>query len=274
MKTLTWLIICGLAASIFIYINNQSRLISRIVFCDVGQGDAIYLRLDSQIDVLIDSGPYSQVISCLNEEMPLFDRTIELAFLTHPEKDHFGGFVFLLDSFKIQTLYLPVSVKNALPSTKPWRQFWQKAKIQIANIDYLAQNDQITNGANIFTILAPITTSTTDFQTLDYNNLALGILAQVRDKQILLLSDLDILPAEKAIEQLNLNVNIFKVNHHGSKYGLSQRLLKLADPAIAVISVGRENWYGHPHLETIRLLQSLNIPIKRTDKQGKIVLKL
>ncbi len=113
-----------------------------------------------------------------------------------------------------------------------------------------------------------------DNTDVGFNNLALGLLALIKDKQILLLSDLDIAPAEMALEQLNLNVDIFKVSHHGSKYGLSQKMLELADPKLAVISVGKNNWYGHPHAQTIQLLQRLNIPIKRTDKNGKIVLLL
>ena len=211
MRTILILVIIGVVSAIFVLSSNQARTATRIVFCDVGQGDAIYLRLDSQIDVLIDSGPYSQIISCLNQEMPYFDRTIELAFLTHPEKDHFGGFPYLLGSFKIQALYLPTSVRNNLPSNEPWQQFWQQAKNNINEINYLSQGDEISIGTSLFTILWPEATST-ESKIQEYNNSALGILAQVKDKQILLLSDMDIAPAERAISQLNLNVDIFKIN--------------------------------------------------------------
>lgn len=262
-----------------IYQQNRSRSLSRIVFCDVGQGDAIYLRLDSKTDILIDSGSNSKVTNCLNSEMPFFDRQIELVFLTHPDYDHFGGLNPILDSWQIQSLYLPASAQNHLPKNNQlWQQIWQKIKKQKIAIVYLERGDELKIGNNRFLVLWPQIASRSVLRIEnpdeDFNNLALGLLALIKDKQILLLSDLDIEPAEKAIEQLNLRVDIFKVNHHGSKYGLSQKILELAKPRQAVISVGKNNWYGHPHLQTIQLLQSLNIPIKRTDKNGKIVLPL
>lgn len=279
MKKLLVLALLVLFTAGIIYHQNQNRSLSRIVFCDVGQGDAIYLRQDTKTDVLIDAGPNSKVINCLNSELPFFDRRIEAAFLTHPDYDHFGGLNYVLDSFQIQTLYLPVSVQNNFPKDNElWDQVWQKLKKQQVSIEYLQRGDELKIGADTFLVLYPQTFSRSALgianTDVSFNNLALGLLALVKGKQILLLSDLDIAPAESALEQLNLSVDIFKISHHGSKYGLSQKILELANPKLAVISVGKNNWYGHPHAQTIQLLQSLNIPIKRTDKNGKIVLPL
>lgn len=279
MKKLLLIALLVLLTTGIIYYQNKNRSLSRIVLCDVGQGDAIYLRLDTTTDVLIDGGPNSKVINCLNSELPFFDRQIEVVFLTHPDFDHFGGLNYVLDSFQIQTLYLPVSVQNNLPQNNElWNQVWQKLKKQQVSIEYLQRGDELKLGENSFLVLYPQSSSRSvlgiDNTDVSFNNLALGLLALVKDKQILLLSDLDIAPAESALEQLNLSVDIFKVSHHGSKYGLSQKILELADPELAVISVGKNNWYGHPHEQTLQLLQSLNIPIKRTDKNGKIVLPI
>ena len=276
----TWLIIglCGLFGLGYLLWQNQFRVVPRVVFCDVGQGDAIYLRLSSPTDVLIDAGPNAKVTNCLNSELLFFDREIEILFLTHPDYDHYGGLDYILDSFQIKTLYLPLAIKNHLPAKDElWQKIWNKIQKQQITIRYLERGDELEIGNDRFLVLWPENNQSvlgTTSTNVNFNNLALGLLALVKDKQILLLADLDIAPAESALEQLELNIDIFKVNHHGSKYGLSQKILELANPSLAVISVGKNNWYGHPHLQTIQLLQSLNIPIKRTDKHGKIVLPL
>lgn len=278
MKKTLYIVVLTLISLCYILVANQARQISRIVFCDVGQGDAIYLRLPEQIDVLIDAGSYSQVLNCLNSEMPYLDKKLEMAFITHPEKDHYKGFDYILDSFRIETLYLPASIEDLKIDNPDWQAFFKKAKKNIKEIVYLSSGDELCIENSCFTVVSPSISkashSVLGATNFDFNNNALALVALVNSKQILLLSDLDIAPAERAIEQLNLDVDIFKVNHHGSKYGISDRLLDLADPKLSVISVGKNNWYGHPHLETINLLKSHNIPIKRTDKNGKVVISL
>lgn len=277
MKTAFLIIFTTLGAFIFIVVANHYRNKARVVFCNVDQGDGIYFRLESKTDVLIDSGPYSKILNCLNEEMPYFDRQIEMLFLTHPEADHYGGLFFILNNFRIKALYLPEYLQHVRPTDQRWKQLWRTLNQRINQIVYLNRGDRLIIGQDSFTVLWPEITDPNSpilTQEPDFNNHALGLLAQIKDKQILLLSDLDILPAERAIEQLELNVEIFKINHHGSKYSTSQKLLELANPQLAVISVGQDNWFGHPHPETLRLLQNLNIPFQRTDKIGKIVLSL
>ena len=111
-------------------------------------------------------------------------------------------------------------------------------------------------------------------QNSDLNNSCLGILATVNNQHILLLGDLDAPFAERAIQGLNSTIDILKINHHGSKYGLSPEFLELAEPSLGVLSVGKNNWYGHPHPETIDFLKAKNIPFRRTDKEGNVVIDL
>ena len=73
----------------------------QIIFCDVGQGDAVLIRTPSGSDMLFDGGPNKKVLSCLSEYLPFWDRDIEMMFLSHPHADHLIG---LLDVFDRYTL--------------------------------------------------------------------------------------------------------------------------------------------------------------------------
>lgn len=91
-------VIFGLAFSVvslfgyFLLFNLDNR--TKIVFCDVGQGDATYIRVRNKVNVLIDAEPDKRVLSCLGRHMPFWDKQIELIFLSHPNKDHYQGFLF------------------------------------------------------------------------------------------------------------------------------------------------------------------------------------
>ena len=69
-----------------------------IVFCDVGQGDAIYIRTPKAFDILVDGGPDDSILSCLSNHMPFWDRKIDLVILTHPHADHLNGLIPLLQN--------------------------------------------------------------------------------------------------------------------------------------------------------------------------------
>ena len=90
-KLLYLILFVSISTILSLYIVYIVQRHTTIVFCDVGQGDASYIRIQNKIDILIDAGPDQQVLECIGKYMPLFDRTIELAFITHPDKDHMKG---------------------------------------------------------------------------------------------------------------------------------------------------------------------------------------
>jgi len=280
MKQALFILLVSLFSFIYIGWENRERRQPRAVFCDVGQGDASYFRLAEGWDVLVDAGPYSKILSCLDQELPYFDRTIEMVFITHPEKDHFGGFLSVLDLYRIEKIFLPLSIKELVfPKNSDWSALLRKIRQKQIPVKYLVRGEQISIGRTNFIVLAPNKSAvnqdkTTPLTELDLNNLGLGLVIRLQETNFLLLADLDALPAEEALEQLNLKADVFKVSHHGSRYGLSEKILNLAEPQLAVLSVGQDNFYGHPHQETLDLLRSHKIPLKRTDSLGKIEVRL
>src|SRR3989344_6568995 len=92
-----------LLGCILVYQNityNDKKL--HVVFCDVGQGDAIFVRTPNGSDILIDGGPDDSVLNCLGKHMPFWDRDLELVILTHPHSDHFTGLFSVLKTYKIE----------------------------------------------------------------------------------------------------------------------------------------------------------------------------
>ncbi len=100
---------------LYIFLSSYFDQRTKIVFCDVGQGDAAYMRIKNKIDVLIDAGPDKSVLSCLGKYMPFWDRKIELAFLSHPNNDHYNGYFYIADRYKIDkfiTVDSPIITKS------------------------------------------------------------------------------------------------------------------------------------------------------------------
>ena len=207
----------------------------QVVFCDVGQGDAIYLKTPKGLDILVDGGPDNKVLSCLGRHMPFWDRKIEMVFLTHPHSDHQTGIVAVRQRYQVGEYFA----------------------------NNLTAGDKITTiDGVIITVLWP----SAGWQTDDTNNTSLVL----KVNNILLTGDaaLSVIGPQDGFG----GVDIFKVPHHGSKTSLDETVLKLISPKIAVISAGKDNSFGHPAPETISLLEKYGTKIRRTDLEGEIIL--
>ena len=94
---------CLLGLILFsVYIKSQPDGKLHIVFCDVGQGDAVYIKMPNGGDMLIDGGPDGKVLNCLGKNMPFYDRTIDVVVLSHPQKDHLQGILFVLERYTVK----------------------------------------------------------------------------------------------------------------------------------------------------------------------------
>lgn len=132
----------GIALIILLIILVRSYLFSytRIVFCDVGQGDGTYIRTKDKIDIIIDAGPDGSMATCLGKYMPFFDRAIELAFLTHPHHDHYGGFESILSHYSIEK-FVTTPIDNENESFNDLKKTLTDKHVEIIN---LYRGDKIT----------------------------------------------------------------------------------------------------------------------------------
>ena len=116
-----------------------------LVFCDVGQGDAIYIKTPSGKDILVDGGPNDKVLDCLNSHMPFWDRTIELMVLTHPDADHITGLVPVLERYTV----LHFVTSKTSKKTGIYKKFVQTLKNEGLTPRYVFQNDSIDFGDGV-----------------------------------------------------------------------------------------------------------------------------
>ncbi|OGK31047.1 hypothetical protein A3F29_02455 [Candidatus Roizmanbacteria bacterium RIFCSPHIGHO2_12_FULL_33_9] len=267
-------------SSIKSYLNSDSF----VVFCDIGQGDAAYIRLANKTDVLIDAGPDRKILQCLGKYMPFFDKTIELAFISHPQKDHFGGFEHILDRYSIDLLILNPLNNKALSYQKLLEKLDQKkvklkslysgdvidlneAKIHIywPEKSYIEKNIYKTTGINSEFSVSDV--------FLNLNKYSYVFNFEMNNKSILFTGDIDKEISNK-ISSLLGQVDILKVPHHGSKNGATKKFIDKVKPKMSIITVGKNNSYGHPNKEILDLLNNINTQIRRTAVDGNIVIKL
>jgi competence protein ComEC len=252
----------------FLFQNLDSK--TKIVFCDVGQGDATYIRIKNKVDVLIDAGPDKKILNCLGKHMPFWDKKIELAFLSHPNKDHYQGFFFINGRYKIER-FVTVESPFVSPSYKNLIENLKKNQVLILK---KFQGDQINILNDRFLFLWPVKNYFSS-EDNDYSHL---LLFQEDDFKALFTGDaspkiLNLIVETNTVDFIK-NINLLKIPHHGSKNGLTKNFLSISNPKIAVISVGKNNAYGHPAKEVLEMLKAQKVKIKRTDEEGDILFKI
>jgi len=271
----------------FIFTLPDGKL--HVVFCNVGQGDAAYIRFPDGRDMLIDGGPNTSVLDCLGRHMPFWDRSIDLVALTHPQKDHMQGLISVVNRYSIGYMIrsevsnisdgFDLLQKSVKERNIPIRYMVQGNRIQIGNahMSYLwPSNEQIAKGKQAQQLFADSQKNTSDervlgAQTGDLNDYSLVQLLQYGSFDVLFTGD-----ADEHVEHYYTGdqigsrpIEVLKVPHHGSKTGMTESFVSWVQPIVAIISVGK-NTYGHPSNGALELLSKKNIHVLRTDKQGDI----
>jgi competence protein ComEC len=269
MKLLKIVIIPVVLASIIVwqlvtFEDDKFHLVS----CSVGQGDATLLFYKST-QILIDGGPTGKVIDCLSKYMPFWDREIELVILTHPEKDHYSGLIDVFKRYKMDTF-----LRNRLAISSQDYKLLEKLvggggvrvvepqtgmvmRLGLIRLDIVIDEENLKKG-NITHL----------------NNYSILTSVKYADFEALLTGDMEFEGKEKVLGALtsvvpNEGVEYIKIPHHGSRNGLTQELLEITRPKLAIISVGKNQW-GHPVPEILKMLGEFNVKILRTDKEGDI----
>ncbi|HPN96624.1 MAG TPA: ComEC/Rec2 family competence protein [Candidatus Moranbacteria bacterium] len=245
---------------------ERSREI-KVVFFDVGQGDAILIEQGSK-QILIDGGPDGQkILEKLGEEIPFWDRNIELVIATHPDEDHIDGLIDVMNNYQIGQL-----IDNGVETeTQVYKKYREARERKSINYSEGKADMEIKISENInLNILSPDGSQEKNHPK-DTNISSIVSRLTVGENSFLLVGDLT-MEGEKNLtdKKVNLESRFLKVGHHGSKYSTSKEFLEAVKPKEVVISVGKNNRFGHPAAETLERIKLYNVTIKRTDEAGNV----
>lgn len=242
-----------------------------LVFCNVGQGDAILLKSPSGSLILFDAGPDEKIDACLSRHLPFWQRKLSLALLSHPHLDHFFGFFRVLKNYQIAQF----ATENLVNSSEVFQKLKKSLAEKKIETRFLAFGDSFSleDGLRL-RVLGPknqFLAATSPGGKIGENSEfgSLVIVVSYENFHALLTGDTQARELRDALEAFGSQIDILQVPHHGSKTGLTNEILEGVKPGLAVISVGR-NKYGHPAKSTLSLLANYRISLLRTDQAGDI----
>lgn len=240
-----------------------------VVFCDVGQGDGIYIRTADRTDILIDGGPGKSILNCLNHNMPFWDRTIELVLLTHNDSDHINGQYEAIDRYNL--IHYATQI-GALGDEKGKKlQDLLAEKKTSAKVLKSGNRIDIKGKTKIFTVWpnfnqSHLASSSPDMREEEKNDMSLVLILEYESFRVLLTGDTK---TELFQDNMELNdIDVIKVPHHGAATSLNKDFMSKVNFDLAVISVGNNNRYKHPSPATLKLLSGKRL--LRTDLNGEI----
>ncbi len=249
----------------------------KLVFCDVGQGDAELMIWKDQ-EILVDGGPNNRVLDCLGRHLPFWDRKIEVVIASHAEADHITGLIEVVKRYEVGE-FLAVkevndtaqyeSLETALSQRKtPVKELIRGARVDAGPIKLswlwpeVAGSDRLAWQETADYKVLGVKTSLNDFSQV--------IEGSFGNFTWLFPGDIDASVENKLVALGLPDVDLVKVAHHGSKYSSTAAFLKAVSPELAVIEVGK-NSFGHPTQQTLDRLQAIGAKVERTDQKGDIV---
>jgi competence protein ComEC len=233
----------------------------RVTFLDVGQGDATLVEVP-QGAILVDQGPPEAEVAARLRDMGV-DR-LSAVVLTHPQRDHIGGAEAVLTELRVGALLEP----GLAVDTPEDDAALSAARARDVSITVTRAGQTFRLGRLVVRVLWPDSPgSAAD----DPNDNAVVLLASYGETDVFLTAD-----AESNVTSglMHRSVEVLKVAHHGSEdTGLPAQLLVLR-PAVAVVSVGADNDYGHPRAETLAALEAVpGLALYRTDEDGDVTIE-
>lgn len=239
----------------------------KVIFLNIGQGDAILIRDSQSRNILIDGGPDRNIIYHLDQYIPFYDREIDLMVSTHADSDHLTGLVEVLWRYRVKKI-LDNGLKSFSPAGEEWDKLIREKNVAQQTVD--APLSLVWDEQTVLEFIWPQQDIIKSSES-DDNFASLVFKLKHGENSFLFTGD-----ATKEVEEslidagYNLSADVLKVGHHGSKYSSGLDFLKLVNPEHSVISVG-ENSFGHPSLRVLTNLKEIGTKILRTDEQGDVV---
>lgn len=244
-----------------IKVNNIVTTDLQIYYFDVGQADST-LIINNGHSMLIDAGNNEdgeKLVTYIKEELNI--TTIDYVVGTHPHEDHIGGLDDIINNFNIKEVYLP----EAMTTTKTFEDVLDAIANKELSITVPTIGETFKLGEADFEVIY------TGTGEKDLNEASI-ILRMIFGNKTYLFTGDTTEEVEETILNSNIDIDVLKVAHHGSKYSSSEEFLNIATPEYAIISAGEGNSYGHPEPETLTRLKKHTNNIYITKDLGTILL--
>ena len=290
-----------LAAGLYFYVAWQKDKIGfRVVFFNIGQGDAALIQFNDGQRMLVDCGPDRKVLSKLGKYLPFYRRDLDYLLVTHPDLDHYGGCVDVMKRYKVKRIIFNGREKIY---DKYWQEWNKVMRLENAELEIINGYSRKNIAGATLTFLSPDAGLNLVAKDDDSNNYSIVFKLENKGLSYLFTGDMEE-PLEKALAhkycssiagvqnieplpQTRTNTvgaqyfvpsdvcpaiqsDILKVGHHGSDSSSGEDFLNLVNPKQAIISVGK-NKYGHPSLRVLKKLERAGAEILRTDEKGDIL---
>lgn len=281
--------VTGFALLLLIFLVPQKTAFEVNVL-DVGQGDGIYICTENRTSVFIDGG--SSNVSKVGEYriLPFLKckgiRKVDYWFVSHSDEDHISGLREVLeDGYEVGYLVVAEAaieeeglIENEFAKDRReesenreggLEELLQLARENGTEIVYIKAGDRFELGEESFTCLYPAAVE----KAADSNDLSLVLLYEGNTMKGIFAGDIASSVEQKLLNRYDeqvLDVDFYKVSHHGSKYSSSEEFLRILSPEISVISCSSTNSYGHPHQETLERLREAGCEIYVTMYGGQI----
>ena len=271
-KLLPWLLIlclllsgCGLLDPIVTtprvdLPTTQADTLS-VHYIDVGQADCVFLECGGEY-MIIDGGNVDDsdlVVTYLQDQGV---EELHTVICTHAHEDHVGGLAAVLAVYPTGQILSPTRTY----SSACFDDFMYYADQQDITVTIPSPGDSFYLGSAEVTVLGPVKSYA------DPNNTSIVVKVEFGDTSFLFTGDMEKDAETDMLDAgMDVSADVLKVGHHGSSTSTGYRFLYEVDPEYAVISVGEDNTYGHPHRETVAILGDAEIPMLRTDELGTIL---
>ena len=256
-----------------------------IDFLDVGQGDAIFVQIESGESVFIDGGSSSKKKVGENIILPFLKyngvHKIDYWFISHADEDHVNGLTEVLESnYCIEN----VVISKASKCDENMQKIISLSQEKGINVIEISAGDTFRFANTQITCIAPgeggrsdnrnNSDSRSNSEQFDANDSSLVLLVDDKKNNLrcMLAGDISSEVENSLVKKYGnkIDIDIYKANHHGSKYSSSKEWLNALSPDISVISCGENNRYGHPHEETLERFGEIDSKVFRTDENGQI----
>jgi competence protein ComEC len=244
---------------------DSGSTVLEVHYLDVGQGDSTLVRFPGGFTMLIDGGNNAAGPTVVEDIHRLGIARLDAVVATHPDADHIGGLDDVLRAFEVKSFYMP----RKSHTTKTFQDLLDAVAQEGLKIKEAKAGVVIPGGDGTKTyFIAPVKTYD------DNNNMSAVIKLAYREKTFLFMGD-----AEKKSEAdilkegEDVQADVLKLGHHGSRSSTSSAFLARVHPQYAIVSAGKNNDYGHPHAEVVQRVKQQGIKLLRTDQLGSIVVK-